>query len=72
MLCVFGRQHHKPVEDLQSPTKKFKQSTTAPEISSFDEDAVYSQLEALSKFLPRRLQAYVTEELLGGGANGIA
>lgn len=41
-------------------------------ITPEEEDYVYTQLATLRESLPMRHRAYVQEQLLGGGANGIA
>eukprot|EP01026_Neomeris_dumetosa_P014055 TRINITY_DN1501_c0_g1_i2.p1 TRINITY_DN1501_c0_g1~~TRINITY_DN1501_c0_g1_i2.p1 ORF type:complete len:254 (+),score=28.85 TRINITY_DN1501_c0_g1_i2:64-825(+) len=67
MLGVFGR----PQSLLYgSPTKKIHRDLKCS-ISPEEEEFLYGYFELLYGKLPRRQHAYVTEHLMGGGANGI-
>ena len=68
MLCVFGKQRFsKP-----NPKKARKKANVLDSLTPDEEEAVYSVLNKLPASLPKRQQAYCTEVVLGGGANGLA
>lgn len=76
MIAVFGRQRFesKPVTRKRRRLEgtDVGEKTEHVVITPEEEDFVYNQLATLRESLPMRHRAYVQEQLLGGGANGIA
>lgn len=76
MIAVFGKQRFETKKTSRKRRRMVNGEPSRVEehvvITPEEEDYVYTQLSSLRESLPMRHRAYVQEQLLGGGANGIA
>lgn len=76
MIAVFGKQRFETKKTSRKRRRMVHGEPSRVEehvvITPEEEDYVYTQLSSLRESLPMRHRAYVQEQLLGGGANGIA